>query len=168
MLAKAVCFIAFFLLAATAAPAQDVRSLGEGTSPPATIDQMAWIVGSWAGSGLGGESHEAWLPPVAGQIAGIFHQSRDGALQFYEILQFIERDGSLVLRLKHFNADLSGWEDNTAESALEFPLVAIEEDAAYFSGLTYQRVGEDGLRIHLRLRNEGEDSIATFELNRID
>lgn len=148
--------------------AQEVRSLGDATSPPATLDQIAWLAGSWEGTGLGGESHEAWLPPVNGQMAGIFHQSSEGALQFYEILQFVERDGSLVLRLKHFNRDLSGWEDNSAESAVEFPLVAIEGDTAYFSGLTYERVGEEGLRIYLRLRSGEETRIETFELTRID
>ncbi|MEM8696850.1 MAG: DUF6265 family protein [Pseudomonadota bacterium] len=156
------------LLLPTQAIAQEIRSLGEGTSPPATLDQIAWLAGSWAGTGLGGESHEAWLPPVNGQMAGIFHQSSDGELQFYEILQFVERNGSLVLRLKHFNRDLSGWEDNSAESAVEFPLVAIEGDTAYFSGLTYERFGEDGLNIYLRLRSGDETRIETFALMRID
>ena len=150
------------------AMAQEVRSLGDAPSPPATLDEIAWLEGQWQGTGLGGESHEAWLPAIGGQMVGIFHQSLEGELQFYEILQFVERDGSLVLRLKHFNRDLSGWEDNSAESAIEFPLVAIEHDTAYFSGLTYERVGEDGLNIYLRLRNNGETRIETFELTRID
>jgi hypothetical protein len=163
-------FIALLALAMMPAhlAAQNVRSLGDGESPPATIDQIAWLAGSWAGTGFGGESHESWLPPVNGQMAGVFHQSRDGEIQFYELLQFVERDGSLVLRLKHFNADLSGWEDNSAGSSVEFPLVAIEGDTAYFSGLTYQRVGEDGLHIYLRIRSDGETRTVSFELTRID
>ena len=163
-------FAAIFLLVATpsTASAQEVRSLGDSMPPPATIEDMAWIVGSWEGTGLGGRSHESWLPPVSGQIAGVFHQSADDGLVFYELLQFIERDGSLVLRLKHFHPDLSGWEDNSAGSAIEFPLVAIEADAAYFDGLTYERIGEDGLRIHLELHQDGTNRIETFEMNRID
>ena len=160
----------FWLALASSAPAtaQEVRSLGEGASPPANIGQLGWLAGSWAGTGLGGESHESWLPPLHGQMAGVFHQSRDGALQFYEIMQFVEREGSLVLRLKHFNRDLSGWEDNSAGSAIEFPLVAIGEDAVYFDGLTYERTGDDGLRIHLELHQDGTSRIETFEMNRID
>lgn len=157
------------LLAMPAAlSAQDVRRLGDNESPQANLGQLSWLVGSWRGTGLGGESHEAWLPAAHDQMAGIFHQSRDGNLLFYEILQFVPRDGSLVLRLKHFNGDLSGWEDNSAESAIEFPLVAIEENAAYFSGLTYQRVGEDGLQVHLRLHSGGESEIVTFDFERIE
>lgn len=164
---RLIIILAMLLMPAHLA-AQDVRSLGDGTSPPATIDQIAWLSGSWQGTGLGGESHEAWLPPTNGQMAGVFHLSNNDELQFYEILQFVERDGSLVLRLKHFNADLSGWEDNSSESAVEFPLVALEESAAYFSGLTYERVGEDGLLIYLRLRDGEEVQIVTFEMTRVD
>lgn len=156
------------LLMPLQAAAQDIRSLGEGESPPATVDQIAWLAGSWQGSGLGGESRESWLPPMNDQMVGVFHQSSGGEIQFYELLQFVERDGSLVLRLKHFNADLSGWEDNSSESAIEFPLVAIEDDAAYFSGLTYRRVGDDGLRIYLRLSSNGETRVESFDLTRID
>lgn len=161
-------FVLIALLLPSPLLAENVRSLGDGTSPPATLDQIAWLEGQWQGTGLGGESHEAWLPPVNGQMAGIFHQSSNGELQFYEILQFVERDGSLVLRLKHFNRDLSGWEDNSAESAVEFPLVAIEGDTAYFSGLTYERDGEEGLNIYLRLRSGDETRVETFVLTRID
>jgi len=164
---RLIIIIASLLLPSQLA-AQDVRSLGEAASPPATLDQIAWLAGNWEGTGLGGESHESWLPPVHGQMAGVFHQSSEGELQFYEILQFVERDGSLVLRLKHFNRDLSGWEDNSAGSAIEFPLVAIEDNAAYFSGLTYERVDEGSLQVHLRLHDDGETRIVTFEFVRID
>ena len=156
------------LLLPTQLAAQDVRSLGDAASPPATVEQIAWLAGRWQGTGLGGQSHESWLPGVHGQMAGIFHQSSDSELQFYEILQIVERDGSLVLRLKHFGSDLSGWEDNSAGSAVEFPLVAIDDDSAYFSGLTYQRVGDDRMQIHLRLSSNGETRIETFDLTRID
>lgn len=163
-----VFLIIIAMLMPASALAQEVRSLGDASSPAATVDQLDWLVGSWEGTGFGGQSHEAWLPPVGGQMAGIFHQSNDGELVFYEILQIVPRDGSLAVRLKHFNADLSGWEDNSAESALEFPLVAIEGQTAFFSGLTYELVDTDTLHIHLRLRRGGEEGIETFVLTRID
>lgn len=160
---------AFWIAAATQpAAAQQVMRLAEGAgSPPALISDVAWLAGSWEGTGLGGQSHESWLPPVGGQMAGVFHQSRDGELQFYELLQFVERDGSLVLRLKHFNDDLSGWEYNSAEAAIEFPLVEIDCEVAYFDGLTY-RLEEGGqLVIHLELHSQGQSRIETFRLTRI-
>ena len=54
-----------------------------------------------------------------------------------------EIGGSLEYRLKHFNADLTGWEEKA--EVRSFPLVAREGDAWYFDGLTVRRDGADGL-----------------------
>jgi hypothetical protein len=62
---------------------------------------------------------------------------------FYEILSIAEVGGSLEYRLKHFNADLTGWEEKA--EVRRFPLVAIENDAWYFDGLTIRRDGPDGM-----------------------
>lgn len=163
---RLIIIIASLLLPAQLS-AQEVRTLGDQSSPPATIDQISWLAGGWQGTGPGGDAHESWLPPVAGQMAGVFHLVQDEEVQFYEIMQMVSRGGSLMLRLKHFHGDLSGWEDNSAESAIEFPLVAIEGNTAYFSGLTYQLVDEDTLHVFLRLHDNGESWIATFEFERI-
>lgn len=164
---RKTCFAIVALLCfAASAEAQEVRTLGEGVSPPAQIEQLEWLVGRWDGTGFGGRSQEAWLAPVAGTMTGLFEQSGDEGQVFSEILQIVPRDGSLVLRLKHFNPDLSGWEDNSAASAIEFALVAIEGETVYFSGLTYQRVAPDRLDIHLRLHQDGVARVETFELVR--
>ncbi|WP_298016826.1 DUF6265 family protein [uncultured Parasphingopyxis sp.] len=153
---------------ATQAVAQDVRSLGDATSPLANVAQLDWLVGQWEGEGFGARSQEAWLPPTGDMMTGIFVQSGDDGMQFSELIYIVPRDGTLVIRLKHFNADLSGWEDNSAESPIEFPLVAIEDDAAYFSGLTYELVAPDRLEIHLRLSQGGETRIETFRFTRAE
>lgn len=139
-------FIAAVLLILLAAPAaaQNLRAAAPGAAPPAaTIEDVAWLAGHWVGEGLGGVSIETISPPVARQMAGHFQQIKDGKVQFYEIYQIVEHEGSLLLRLKHFNADLTGWEEKDA--TVDFPLVALEKDAAYFDGLTFRRRGEDGL-----------------------
>lgn len=158
------------LVAMMAVPvsAQDVRSLGDATSPPANVEQLDWLVGQWEGEGFGGRSQEAWLPSTGDMMTGIFVQSGDHGMQFSELIYIVPRDGSLVIRLKHFNADFSGWEDDSAESPVEFPLVAIEDDAAYFSGLTYELVAPDRLEIHLRLSQGGETRIETFRFTRAE
>ncbi|MCC6242407.1 MAG: hypothetical protein IT353_06175 [Gemmatimonadaceae bacterium] len=61
----------------------------------------------------------------------------------------------LVPRLKHFNPDLTGWEEK--DRFVEFAFVAKTDDAIYFSGLTYQRVGRDELRIYLAMREQGRE-----------
>jgi hypothetical protein len=106
-------------------------------APEARVSAMAWLPGDWTGQGLGGVSEEAWLPPAAGSLTGVYRGSRGGQVTFYELMTVVEAGGSLVFRLKHFAADLRGWE--SPERAVEFPLVRTVRSGAYFDGLTYRR-----------------------------
>jgi hypothetical protein len=155
------------LLCSAAAAAQNTRKPAPGASPPAaTVADLGWMVGHWAGEGLGGQSFETISPPVAGQMAGHFQQVKDGRLSFYEIYQFVPRGGSIVLRIKHFGPDLAGWEEKGA--AVEFPLVAIEDGAAYFDGLTMRRSGTDGMESFVVIDHEdGRREEAAFRFKRV-
>ena len=152
-------------LAAAADEAPAVRSLEDGaTSPPARIDDLSWLAGRWVGEGLGGAAEDVIAPASGGQMMGMFrHSKADGSLNFYEFYLFAEQAGSLTVRLKHFSPMLSGWEEKDA--FVEFPLVALEERAAYFDGLTYV-LGENGrltVGVHL-----GEGRNAFFHYKRAE
>jgi len=139
--------------------AQETRIGEKGfESPPATLEQIDWLEGQWIGDGIGGApAMESWLKPMGGTMVGTFVQeAADGSIQFSEILYLMEEEGSLVLRLKHFNADLTGWEEK--DEMLTFRLVAIEPCAAYFNALTLrcanpERPGE-GLVAAVRMRSD--------------
>ncbi|TRD11441.1 hypothetical protein FGU71_05930 [Erythrobacter insulae] len=112
-------------------------------SPAATLDQLDWLVGQWAGDGIqGAPAMESWLPETGGTMVGTFVQETSGgAIMFTEHMYLMEEGGSLVLRLKHFNADLTGWEEK--DDMLTFRLVAIEPCAAYFNALTLRCADPD-------------------------
>lgn len=141
-------FAAAFMFASASAEKTkiEIKSLEAGaSSPSAAIDELSWLIGHWKGEGLGGKSEEFVSPPQGGQMMGMFRQATaDGALMFYEFYLFAEEEGSLVLKIKHFNPDFSGWEEKDDYAA--FPLVALGENAAYFDGLTFALDGEDVLR----------------------
>lgn len=141
--------------AAAAAGAVEVRTLAEGAaSPPANIEDVAWLEGRWIGEGLGGCAEESLSPPVAREMMGKFRQlNADGVLRFYEFYTIAERNGSLLWRIKHFSPDLEGWEDK--DKATEFRLVAIEGKTAYFDGLTYARTGRNSLRAAVAIEGKG-------------
>jgi hypothetical protein len=112
-----------------------------GADLPATrASSAAWLAGDWVGQGLGSVSEEAWLPPAAGSLAGVYRGSRGGQVTFYELMTVVETAGSLSFCIKHFAPDLRGWE--TPERAVEFPLVRTALSAIYFDGLTYRRTAE--------------------------
>src|SRR5690349_21407763 len=69
-------------------------------SPPATLEDMRWFVGTWTGTGLGGSTDETWSAPVAGAMLGTFRLVKEGKPVFYEFLTLVEHEGSLLLRLK--------------------------------------------------------------------
>jgi hypothetical protein len=117
----------------------------------ATLDDFTWIVGQWTGTGMGGTSEEMWMPPAGGAILGSFRQLQDGKVVFYEILTFAERDGTVVLRLKHFNADLTAWEEKG--QVLEFPLLELTPTRAVFNAMTFTHDEKDAFRVNLRLRD---------------
>lgn len=60
------------LAMAVPATAQHTRSLGNGSSPPASIDQLAWLAGSWVGTGMGSDVTETYSAPLGGRITGHF------------------------------------------------------------------------------------------------
>jgi hypothetical protein len=135
-------FAALSLAFATAAHADvPVRELAPGAaSPPAKIADLAWLEGVWIGHGLGGDTEESYSAPAGNAIVGTFRFVKDGKVVFYEIVTIVEAGPSLTMRLKHFNADLTGWEEK--DKSVEFKLVAIEGTTAYFDGLTIRRTGD--------------------------
>ena len=147
-------------MAALAAPlaAQETRvAPDDHVPPPATLEQVDWLVGQWAGSGMGGApAMESWLPPSGGTMVGSFVQETgEGGIRFTEHLYLMEEEGTLVLRLKHFNADLTGWEEK--DDMLTFRLLAVEECAAYFIALTLRCDGGNGLLAAVRMKSDGEE-----------
>lgn len=153
------------MLSAPIAAAQETRIGEEGfTSPPATLEQLDWLVGQWVGEGIGGApAMESWLPPTGGTMVGTFVQEQvdeEGAssIMFTEHMYIMQEDGSLALKLKHFNADLTSWEEK--DDMVTFRLVAMEPCAAYFNALTLrcadpEKPGE-GLVAAVRMQGGGE------------
>jgi hypothetical protein len=150
--------LGFLLLAAESATAQTAKtehtlSLDPGQKgPAATLQDVAWLAGSWQGVMFGGPFEEVWTPPVAGSMMGMFKLLSDGKPNFYEFELLVEHEGSLVLKLKHFHNDLRGWEEK--DHFVSFPLVKITPDTAYFDGLTFRRQSADLLQVFLVLSQE--------------
>jgi hypothetical protein len=149
------------ILACCAASVQGQEKMTERTlklrpgakSPQATLADVAWLAGRWVGPALGGEAEEIWSPPNAGSMMGMYRLVRDGKPIFYEFQTLAEESGSLVLRLKHFNPDLTGWEEK--QKAIDFRLVRVRERIVQFEGMSFYREGDTKLTVYLAI--EGKD-----------
>ncbi len=135
--------------------AQETR-VGEAgfASPPASAGDAAWLIGQWSGEGIGGaEAHESWLPLSGDTMVGSFVQETpEGAIMFTEHMYLMAHEGSLVVRLKHFNPDLTGWEEK--DGMVTFRLLAAEPCALYFNALTYRCDAGGGMVVAVRMKSD--------------
>lgn len=131
-------------------------TLEEGEPPPlASLEDAAWLAGNWVGTAFGKSFEEVWNPPSAGSMVGFFKLFDDtGEVAFYEILLLTEVEGSLSLKVKHFNADFTAWEDKA--EFVDFRLVRAGPDALHFKGLSFYRTGPDTITAYILLR-KGEE-----------
>ena len=122
----------------------------EGDPPRASIDDVAWLAGAWEGEAFGKPFEEVWNPPSAGSMVGMFKLMDGDAVQFYELMLILEEQGSLSLKVRHFNPDFTAWENKDQD--VTFRLVKVEDDAVHFSGLSFYRDGDDGMTGYLVMR----------------
>ena len=120
--------------------------------PEATLDDASWLVGSWTGTAFGQNFEEVWNPPSAGSMIGLFKLYGDDGVSFYELLQLSVEQGTLSLKVKHFNADFTAWENK--EEFVNFRLVKKEEDALHFGGLSFYKRGDDSIDGYIVMRKD--------------
>ena len=116
-----------------------------------TLADVEWLAGTWRGQGLGGVTEETWSAPAGGSMMGMFRLMRGDAVVFYEFMTLVRENGSVVMKLKHFNPDLAGWEDK--DKWVTFRLASATPQALFFEGLTFRRIDDDSLRIFLAIRD---------------
>lgn len=122
--------------------------------PAASLADVAWLVGSWSGEAFGSTFEEVWNPPSVGSMVGMWKLMEDDEVVFYELMLLVEEEGSLSLKVKHFTADFTAWEDK--KDYVRFRLVRSEEDAVFFSGLSFYRINQDEIQAYIALHHEGD------------
>lgn len=134
--------------------------------PAATIGDVGWLTGYWQGEALGGTVEAVWSPVSAHSLLGMFRLVQADTVAFYELLTVTEHEGSLVKKLKHFDADLTGWE--AQDEVQRVPLVRLTPTAAYFDGLTVEKAGPDSLHAYVAVKQrDGTLDELTFWYRRV-
>ncbi|WP_115461458.1 DUF6265 family protein [Winogradskyella aurantiaca] len=131
----------------------------------AKLDNIAWIAGTWHGEAFGGQVEEIWSEPSGGSMMATFKLVVEGQVGFYEIEIIREVGNTLLLQLKHFKANLKGWE--TKDETVDFPLEYITKDKAVFEGMIFERIGESKMNVYVDVKNDnGEIEELKFEYTR--
>ena len=126
-------------------------------SPTATLHDIAWVAGHWRGEAFGGITEELWSPPIGGSMMCAFKLVKDDQVSFYEIVSISEEDNTLILRLKHFNQDLTGWEEKN--ETVDFRLVEVTKNKVYFDGFTFEYISENEMNIYVVVDDSGKEEV---------
>lgn len=143
---------------------ENTLRLDDPASPiEATVDSLHWLAGFWQGESSIGRAEEIWAPPSDGTMMGAFKvvQKEESQPYFYEFVEISEVEGRLTLKVKHFSADLQGWEDK--DDYVSFPLVRLGEREVFFEGLTYRLIG-DRLHAYVAIK-QTDGSLGEIEFN---
>jgi len=125
------------------------------------IENYEWLVGSWVGDGFGGHSEEIWTAPVDGTMMGMYRHHNDGEIVFYEFL-LLDETG---LRLKHFNPDITGWEEK--DDFMIFEMISYTKDKLEMKGLVFERISDTEMEIRLKMKdNAGEVRTEIFSMKK--
>ena len=135
-------------------------------SPPADLSVIQWLSGHWRGEAFGGVVEEVWSPPLGGSMMGAFKLVVEGQVQFYEIETISQVNDTLIFRLKHFNKDLTGWEEK--DKKVDFKLVKVTDNKVYFNGLTIERLSDKEINIYVAIEHEGNTTEEKFNYKRVE
>lgn len=96
--------------------------------PPATVADVAWMTGNWAGNLGPNHLEENWIKGEGGSIAAMVRMTRDGATSMFEMITIEEVEGSLVLHIQQWNPGMVA----RTESPQEMELVEVTENSVKF------------------------------------
>ena len=126
--------------------------LSEGeTAPKVSLNDIAWLAGSWSGQAFGNKFEEVWNPPAAGSMVGLFKLMNEDSVEFYELMTITSENSRLSLKVKHFSADFVAWEDKP--DYVNFKLVGIDDNAVHFSGMSFYRLGDNKMEGYIVMRS---------------
>lgn len=133
-------------------------------SPAATLESIRWIEGHWSGEAFGGVTEEVWTPPLGGSMMCAFKLVVNSNVRFYELATLSEEGGTLVLRLKHFHANMKGWEEK--DKTVDFRLAKVTDNKIYFDEFTFERVSKDSINVYVVIERKGVREEVKFAYSR--
>lgn len=95
-----------------------------------TSADLTWIAGDWVGGDDDSYIQEQWSAAEGKSMMGMFRLIQGGKVAFYEFMTITWDLSGTVLRIKHFDADLVGWEEKG--DSIAFALVEVDSQRAVF------------------------------------
>ena len=134
-----------------------VPAPGETDAARVTLEELAWLAGTWAGQKDGVHSEELWTAAAGGMMLGLHRDVRPGSKAFFEFLRIEATPDGLA-----YIASPAG------QPAKAFPLLGAGDRSVVFGDpqhdfpqrLTYRREGD---RLHVRAEGQGRQGPRVLE-----
>ena len=107
-------------------------ALQSQAQPMASIDQLSWMTGNWAGQLGPNVLEENWIAAEGGSIAALMRVTGGGNTNTFELITIEEAEGTLVLHIQQWDA---GFVPRAAE-AQEMVLEEIGDRSVKFRAVT--------------------------------
>lgn len=132
--------------------------------PAATVADIAWMTGNWAGALGPNQLEENWIMGEGGSIAAMVRVTGGGSTSMFEVITIEEVDGSLVLHIQQWDA---GFVPRT-DAAQKMELEEISANSVKFKAVSeggmptlgYSHPDADTFIIHV-----GQDGGQVFDIN---
>ena len=133
----------------------------EKGSEKATLKDISWLAGNWKGEAFGGQFEENWSKPSPGPMLFNFKLVTDGKVIFYELGHIIEKDKTLLYQIKHFDANLKGWEEK--DQSEDFRFIKKEKNRMYFDNFTFEKVSNHEVNLYAYFEDSKEEVVFNFK-----
>lgn len=151
-----------FILFTTLGFAQNtLRYNDEKGSEKATLKDISWLEGNWTGEAFGGTYEENWSKASGGSMMFNFKLVANGKVIFYELGHIVEKDGTLLYQIKHFGADLKGWEEK--DQSEDFRFIKKEDNRMYFDNFTFEYISENEVKLYAYFEDTKKEVVFNFK-----
>jgi hypothetical protein len=127
-----------------------------------TLEDVRFMSGHWIGSDGSNEIEEQWSEPSNGTMIGMYREMNGGKTTFYEFLVIAQEETGLVMRMKHFDANLVGREEKERSVVLDIAsaskgeAVFVSRDPTKPTKLAYRRTSNTELTATLIRERDGK------------
>jgi len=140
-----------------------VPALAQRPKADSRLASLAFLSGHWTSA----TEEEYWSSPIGESMVGTYRVLKDEAPVFYEFWAIEIENGEPVYKMKHFNANLQGWEPK--DEFVRLPMTEHAANSVTFSNgkvtLHYERHGAILSSTLTRIKN-GKEVKDEFRLRR--
>ena len=140
-----------------------LNSFALAAGPAASIEQLDWMTGNWAGNLGPNQLEENWIASEGNSLMAAVRMTGSDATSMFEMITIEEAEGSLVLHIQQWDP---GFVPRT-ESAMEMELTEITGNSVSFvnvSGFGMPTLGYSHPDSETFIIHVGQDGGGSFDI----